>query len=898
MNTEWSRPGNHAPLLRAALGLATLSLAATTLSADTIVEAISGEPFGVAHVTISLDPTLDRSVVHTNGYRVESDSDRVFYPAITSRRVLGLLRDLVGTRDPGGTSAVTAWFLFKGNEPFDVTIRAPKPHTIRVVPHDQSLRHRRLLERWWRHYSNSAAAQRRNGDYSPVVETYLTSMLSNRLHLNSDRAVASRKSSLESDLLRLLFNTESLRIDAMRDTMLSRSSTGNELHPLPSGLLWPEDERVIDVPDSSIEQIARYVPNDWLYVRFGSFDNYLWLSNLAEQNGGDLSRMLTLRGHDALVSTKMQLQLGLRETTLSKLLGGQVVADMAVVGKDMYMREGAAIGVLFEAKNPLLMKELKKQRQIAIEQFGDADVKVETILINGVEVSLASSPDNRMRSFFASRDDFHLVTNCRVMVEQFLSDGKRLSDSPDFRRARLYNPANANGVKQPRETAFVFLSKAFLRNLLGPHYQVELRRRLNSVSEMELIQLAQLAASAEGYGIAPADHLSQLDLLPSNFGQRHDGSKLEFRGDKPFDSVRGARGFFLPIPDVVVSNVNSAELSTLQQIEQFQATRWNDMDAVSVFVRRESAGEGLERIAFAAKLDTFSPIKYGTVASVIGPPQPMRIVQPEQNVITAQVSLQGGDVLPSTGAHIVFLGMRDEPVEISLGRGRLQQTLAVLRTAPAYLGAWPRPGLLDLLPIGRIVVEEANAFERLPLGLWRWTSNEFSVVAFDQDALTKSVGDLSVEEREEAAQLHVHVGDLVNSKLNKWFRTLSYQRAFETSTGNTRFLSTLSQQLRVPPADARATAERILDIRLTCPLEGEYSTEKVHGATYWTSSAWSKPHGRMPDDFDTPLANWFRGLDVTGVVGENELELHGSLEIKRVNNSTKLPVFDFFRGGK
>ena len=873
----------------------------TTSKADIVAEAFSGQPFGVAHVTLSLDPTVDRTVVETNGFRIDDETDRVLYPSFSTRRVLGLLRDLVGTRDPGGTSAITAWFLFRGNEPFNVTVLTPEPHTIRVIPRHGPVRHRRMMERWWRQYTTSAKKQIRTGDYPPVVETYLTSMLSSRLRLSTDRAesVSKKKSSLESDLLRLLFNTESIRIDAMRNKMLSSMPAQTATHELPADLSWPTDSERVDIPDDQIESIARYVPHDWLYVRFGSFANYLWLTELTEQNGGDLGRMISLRGHDALVSTKMQMQLGLRETALSKLLGGQVISDLAVVGRDVYMREGAAIGVLFEAKNTLLMNDLKKQRNIAMKELGDPRASTETISIAGSEVSFASTPDNRMRSFFASRDNYHPITNSRAMVEQFLVDGPRLADSNDFRRARKRSLANNSNTESTNESAFIFLSRAFLRNLLSPHYQIELRRRLNSVTEMELLQLATLTARAEGYGDLPSDQLARMGFLPAEFGTRPDGSQLEYRDGKPYDSLRGPRGFFLPIPDMAVSTISHDELNVLADIETFQRTRWDDMDPVTVSIRRSPAKDNRERLDFDARLDTFSPVKYGAWASIIGPRQARRIVHPDDNVITAQASLQGGDILPNIGEHLVFLGMRDEPAGLSLGRGKLQQTLEVLRTAPAYLGAWPRAGLLDLLPIGRVVLDQDNAFERLPLGLWRWTSEGFSVISFNQDALAKSVSDLNVEEREETAQLYVHVGDLAQSKLSGWFRALNFQRAYEGSVGNTRFLNAISQQLRVPISEARSTAERVLDIRLTCPLDGEYSLTTDRQSEYWKSDAWNKSPSDLPDDFSTPLAKWFRGLDLTGFVGENELRINGTLEMNRVKSTTpKLPSFDFFKRPK
>lgn len=867
---------------------------ARTVNADIVVEAFAGEPFGVAHITLSLDPTVDRSLVNSNGYQIDDLKGRVLYPTFSSRRVLGLLRDLVGTRNPGGTSAITAWFLFRGTEPFTVTIRTPEEHRIRVIPRHRPLRHIRMLNRWWRQYTSAAKSQLRTGDYPPVVETYLTSMLESRLRLDRDRAesVTDKRSSLENDLLRLLFNTESIRIDAMRDKMLSAGPESQSRYPVPPGIAWPQDARNVELPDGAIETMAHYVPSDWFYLRFGSFDNYLWLTELAEQNGGDLSQMLSLRGHDPLISTKMQLQLGLRENALSKILGGQVISDLAVVGRDMYMREGAAIGVLFEARNALLAKDLMKQRQAALEALKEPSAKIETLQISGQNVSFASSPDNRLRSFYVSKDNFHLVTNCRAMVESFLAEDRKLAEASDFRRIRSDHPADAD------QTAFVYLSKDFLRNLLSPQYQVELRRRLNSVTEMELLQLAQLAAKAEGHADLPSNELIRLGFLPRSFGIRSDGSQLAYANGGLYDSVRGARGFFLPIPDMAISNVSRRELQVLAEIEEFQQSRWTDMDAISVFVRRESADKNLERVSFDAKLDSFSPVKYGRWASIIGPANAKRIVQPEGNIITAQASLQGGQMLPNTGAHLIFLGIRDEEADISLSRGRVQQTLQILRTAPAYFGSWPKAGLLDLLPVGNVVLDNDNAFERLPLGLWRWTDQDFSAIGFHRDALAKSVSDLDVENREELAQLHVHIGDVVHSKLGNWFRTLNYQRALETSVGNTRLLATVSQQLRVAPAESRLLAERILDIQLVCPLDGEYKLTESHGGEYWKSTAWTEDH-KVPDEFSTPMAKWFRGLDVQGTVGGEKLELDAVLVLERQESSgPRLPVFDFFNRKK
>jgi len=38
----------------------------------------------------------------------------------------------------------------------------------------------------------------------------------------------------------------------------------------------------------------------------------------------------------------------------------------------------------------------------------------------------------------------------------------------------------------------------------------------------------------------------------------------------------------------------------------------------------------------------------------------------------------------------------------------LMQTLQLIRSTPGYLGGWPKPGFLDMLPLGRVVAGHGN----------------------------------------------------------------------------------------------------------------------------------------------------------------------------------------------
>ena len=99
------------------------------------------------------------------------------------------------------------------------------------------------------------------------------------------------------------------------------------------------------------------------------------------------------------------------------------------------------------------------------------------------------------------------------------SEGKgSLGKSPQFRYARHKMP-----VKR-QDTVFVYLSSAFFNGLTTPAYRIELKRRLQAVTDIELIRMARLAALAEGKPAESIDDLVAAGVLPTGFGTRPDGS--------------------------------------------------------------------------------------------------------------------------------------------------------------------------------------------------------------------------------------------------------------------------------------------------------------------------------------------------------------------------------------
>jgi hypothetical protein len=745
--------------------------------------------------------------------------------------------------------------------------------------------------------------QRAIGDSPPWIDTYLASMLSRRLRLESPLLADDKPVDDAYEALELLIGMERLRDAVLRDTVLGRIDFDESAdRPLPPPAMREEVEIEFD-PEPAVESIARRVPRDCGYVRFGRFPNFLWFNHLLEDYGGDLGRLVTTRGFQTPVSNRLQEQLQLRTDALAEVLGEAVISDVALIGRDFFMEEGAAMGVLFEARNTaLLTRDLTTKRTESLTRERDRGATLETLEIAGREVTFLSTPDNRIRSFYVIDGDYHLVTTSRSLVESFLAtrDGRNsLGQSAEFRHARSRMPL------EREDTVFAYFSSWFLWGLVSPHYQVELRRRMQSTTDMDVLRLARLAARGER---RPSDTIAELieqRFLPPGFGDRPDGSELIVADGRLLDSLRGARGYFTPIPDVAIAAVTRTEERRLTAQAEYYATHWKQMDPVFFGIRRDRRDEpGRERIVLDAHIAPFEESKYGWVVSMLGPPTRTAITSAPGDVIHAQAFLSGGLLNPAVPPHHMFVGVQDHVPLDDLRPTSVFRTLQLLRATPGYLGAWPKTGFLDQLPLGLGGgPPDARGYSRLPLGVWRRQSVDgFSVLSFDPGVLAESTPHLAAEELDDEAQLRIRIGDLAETRVSALVNKLYFEQARRTSVGNARFMQTLVQQFEVPIDDAHLAAEQLLDAQLVCTLGGEYQIARAPGgAEFWVSTAWPRTLDyRLPPDYTSPLLAWFRGLEGSLRKSPDDLVIHVELEMQRLPREPRrleIPLFDFFGRG-
>src|SRR5205823_4531575 len=147
--------------------------------------------------------------------------------------------------------------------------------------------------------------------------------------------------------------TSNMPIVPTNNAPIKQHVAPNEL-PLPSSA------------NDTIEPLASHVPHECFYMRFGDFPNYLWYRDFMRHWQGDLGNMIVNQSVDHNNSERLQQQIAVGETKIARVMGPTVVRDVAIIGLDPYMRDGAAMGILFYANNSgLLNRNLADQRQDA-----------------------------------------------------------------------------------------------------------------------------------------------------------------------------------------------------------------------------------------------------------------------------------------------------------------------------------------------------------------------------------------------------------------------------------------------------------------------------------------------------------------------------------------------------
>jgi hypothetical protein len=844
------------------------------------VEAYVGQPFGVGRVTVPVFRGAPALPLSDERFTALEANGRVLYPVVKVEPARQLLRGLLGIETPRN---VTLYFLFRGGEPFELSVFSPLEQGARVTPLRSGEGHRRLFEEWWQQTTERWSRLQRDPEFPPLAENFVVATFARRLNRQIPEVGAGllglRKEKVTA--LEQLFGGEAAQLAIHRQMLQEQHPIPPQ--PFPAPVAWEElpiDPTGLD--EVEIEPLAAHVPEECFYIRFGNFLNYFWFRDLSTKWDGDLQNMVIRRAVKRLAKSRIEQQLSLKENALSRILGPQFINDAALIGLDPYTNQGAAVGILVQARNsPLLAQDFMRQRRASLQTFPDAAES--TVNLGGVDVSLIATPDGRVRSYYAQSGDFHLVTTSRKLAERFLeaSQGTRaLADLPSFRNAR-----RKLEIKRA-DTVFAFVSEKFFQNLCSIEYWVEAHRRRAAMQEPLLLELARYAAKCEGSEATTVEDLVIADLLPQGFGVRPDGSTVPETDTGPLDSLRGAPGYFVPVGDLKVENFSDAEILAYNKFLDNFAQEVGQLPPIAFGVQRLPEEQGDVRTLLIDLLAApLGSVKLGLVIDSLGEPTDEQLAPVVGNIGSLEASLNlpvpliGGENQP----HLLFAGLRDYRSPLGVSQGRVVPGAARSELIRGYIGAWPRPGILQLLqgpappPPGRLP-------QPLDGQMWQAQAEEFLLISFKPDVIQQVQPQLAFEPAPRPAQLRLRVDDLTDKQIATTISALGYMRARETSVAPSRLMNSLANLLQVPRSDCRALAEQLLDATFICPLDGEYQLfETEQSLPVWSSTALPAQNRNLltevPPDYRLSILTWFRGLQADLRVSDGELSAHGELRM-------------------
>lgn len=909
----------------------------TATGAAPIVTAASGDPYGVATIEIPLDvPVVGQAL---SPLQALDDQNRVLFPFSEDVRVqvqrpserpvprpgrgrlLGrignLIREISGDDDPQyQTIARRVTFLFRGQQPIQVRLADATRSYANVVvsPVPNPAWHSQTISTWWSGYTDAAKRQIDAANYPPHVETYLVAMLSGRLQVPLPSWYAETQpdenklvSTLEliaggKQISEAIFRQraagldtaglDTTRLDTTRlETGGVRAGNQSGMLPVPRPPTWipPVGYRVngdvaIELAEP-VEPLATHVPPECFYIRYGSFENYLWFRDLSDEYGGDISRMVTLSGLENQSSARIESQLNVKTNELSRMLGPTVIEDQAIIGRDLFMNDGASLGVVFQSKNAFLLRTSFNNDR-AKRASEDESVTLTDVTIDGRPATLLASADHAVRSFMVEDNGFFLITNSETIARRFFEvarTGQSLAATDSFQLARQYMPL------QREDTIFAYFSPEMMRELVSPEYLIELRRRLSANAEIALVHLAKAAARNEQSGSKQQSsslgitELSRQGYLPRNFGARPDGSGTIEVGDDVMDTLRGARGSFLPIADVELQSVTPEESAWYRSIADFYSGQFPSIDPIMVGVQRGEV-EGApdtDRLIIRAEVAPWDASKYGKYAQQLGPPTRVAMRFAPDDIVAVQAHVASEQLGPPT--HL-FAAIKDSVPPAPEQFDGLLSIYRSVKQIPGYLGAWPQPSALDRLPLGLGRGQPVGpGMSRLIGGLYRYSDGAYSILSFWPDILQNSLPFLEAVDVENEAQIRVRLGSLQGSQLERWANERLYTRARDGSVAGASFLSLLTRQLGVSKNDVQRVAEQVLGSPLQCGLGGDYRYSER--SSRWISDAWNSETASVvaPIDYVAPAMKWFRGgtADVTQL--QDRLYADIVLDIARTN---------------
>ena len=341
-----------------------------------------------------------------------------------------------------------------------------------------------------------------------------------------------------------------------------------------------------------LESLSTMIPHDMLYLRFGDLRKMVKISADLDQQFNALSMVLETSPGTSHFFERYERQLILEQTNLAKTFGHLAAEDVGLLLSDPFLKEGTDVSLIFyKPKMSLLAPAFDGFVANARAEHPDLEERVEKV--EGFDVRILSTPDGERRQLRVDLDDALILSNSRGALAKILrtrkGQYKALSTSGDFGYMRTLYPAD-----DPKESAFLFISDAFVSRVTSPGIKILQARRAEAIADLQAVGFAALLYGwLEGHPPKDADEIIAHGLMAATELTHSDGSKIQFSTEQGAHSTRwGHLGSMRPLIDHPIDLVTAAEKEAYERfISNYQGYWSTFVDPIGVRLERLDDGK-------------------------------------------------------------------------------------------------------------------------------------------------------------------------------------------------------------------------------------------------------------------------------------------------------------------
>jgi hypothetical protein len=313
------------------------------------------------------------------------------------------------------------------------------------------------------------------------------------------------------------------------------------------------------------DPLAKLIPDDQYALLFPSFQAMLDLMDHAGETGTVALEAATPRSETARVRERYERQLCLRPTQLSRLLSPTMIDGVAVTGGDPYLRTGADLAVLFQAKNVGVLRKAIDAQIAAAATADESRPEAISGEIAGVAYAGYRAPSRAVCCYVATLGDAVVVTNSPVQLERVAKTFQgQLGALDGLDEYTFFRQRYAGG--DAGETALLVLSDNAIRKWCGPRWRIATSRRTRAAALMADMQAGRLDDLVAGKIAAGPLH-TDISLA--------DAGEFSLSPDGVQSSVYGTLEFQTPIVELDFNEVSKSEATFYERWREGYERNWS-----------------------------------------------------------------------------------------------------------------------------------------------------------------------------------------------------------------------------------------------------------------------------------------------------------------------------------